>query len=117
MAEPQPTAREQQKGMGEVVSELWQLVKDYGRQETIDPLRDLGRFVGFGAVGSVVLGVGLILLTLGLLRALQHEANTTFDGNLTVLPYAIALVVTALLAALAARAITKKPKTKARARA
>lgn len=113
MAEPQ-RARPEAKGTGEVLSELWQLIKDYGRQETIDPLRNLGRFIGFGAVGSVVLGIGLVLLVVGLLRVLQHEAATTFDGNLVVVPYAIVLVVALALAGLSARAITKKPRAKAR---
>ena len=112
MAEPQ-RVRQEAKGTGEVLSELWQLIKDYGRQETVDPLRNLGRFIGFGAVGSVVLGIGLVLLVIGLLRVLQHEAATTFDGNWVVVPYAIALVVAAALAGLSARAIAKKPKAKA----
>ena len=113
MAEPQ-RARREAKGTGEVLSELWQLIKDYGRQETLDPLRNLGRFVGFGAVGSVVLGIGLVLLVVGLLRVLQHEWATTFDGNLVVVPYAIVLVVAVVLTGLSAWAITRKPKAKAR---
>ncbi len=111
MAEPQRAGpNHKAKSTGEVVSDLIQLVKDYGRQETLDPLKQLGRFVAFGAAGSVALGVGLVLLGMALLRVLQAETGDAFDGNLSVVPYAIVLVVALVLIALAARAITNKPK-------
>ena len=62
--------------MAEVVGELWQLVKDYGKQETIDPLKTLGRFVGYGAPGSILLGFGVSAVRSELLRALQIPTGT-----------------------------------------
>ena len=78
-----------------------QLVLDYVRQETFDPLRGVGRFLIFGIVGSVTLCMGVGLLLLGLLRLLQTETGTTFAGNLTWVPYCIVALVTMALIGIA----------------
>jgi hypothetical protein len=75
------------------ISELWQLVLAYFKQETVEPVRNLGRFVLFGVAGSIVLGFGLVLLVLAVLRALQTETGTHFRGNLSWIPYLITLVL------------------------
>lgn len=69
-------------------AELWDLSLRYLKQETIDPIKALGRFVIFGVAGSLLFGVGFVLLGLALLRALQTQVRT-FQGNLTWLPYVI----------------------------
>lgn len=89
------------KSIPEVASELWQLGVDYAKQETIDPLKGLGRFVGFGLGGAIALGIGVSLVLLSGLRALQTETGSTFTGNLSWAPYLIAVVVGAVLIALA----------------
>ena len=83
------------------VQDLWQLVVAYFKQETIEPIKGLGRFVGFGLAGSLAVGLGGVLLILGLLRLLQTETGDAFDGNLSVFPYLISFVV-AVVAAVAA---------------
>lgn len=88
-----------------MVTELWQLVVDYAKQETVVPIKGLARFVAIGVAGSAALGLGLVLLVLALLRALQTETDTTFTGNLSWAPYAITLVACVVVAGLAARAI------------
>jgi hypothetical protein len=90
-----------------LVSELKDLVLRYLRQETLEPIKDLGRFVIFGVVGSVVLVTGLTLLLVGLLRGLQEETGTTFTGNLTWVPYGICALTGLAVAALAAAAVTR----------
>jgi len=89
------------KSIPQVATELWELSLAYARQETIDPLKGLGRFLAFGVGGAVLFGLGSILLLLSGLRALQTETDTTFTGNLSFVPYLIvaaaALVLTALL--------------------
>lgn len=95
-----------EKGTGEVVRELWALTKDYARQETVDPLKALGRFVAFGVPGAVLIGTGVILVSLGLLRLLQNETGSALDGYLSFVPYLVTLVLTLVVIALAARAIT-----------
>ena len=91
MATPQP-AKAEEKGTGEVISDLVDLLKTYARQETVDPLKGLGRFVGFGAGASLCWGIAGTLLTLGVLRVLQIETRDLFDGNWCWVPYIAALV-------------------------
>jgi uncharacterized membrane protein YedE/YeeE len=89
-------------------TELWQLVVAYFKQETLDPIKALGRFLAFGILGSVLLCLGLPLLMLGLLRFLQNETEDHLTGSLTWVPYAGTLVLSAIFAGLAARAISAK---------
>ena len=80
-------------------SELFQLVVDYVKQETLDPLKGLGRFILFGVAGSVALAIGLVILSVAFLRFLQAETGTTFSGDLSWLPYLICAVVVVAVAA------------------
>jgi hypothetical protein len=93
--------------MPEVATELWGLTKDYARQETIEPIKGVGRYLGYGAGGAVLGGIGVILLMMAGLRALQTETGDALDGNLSWLPYVIVLVVAGALAALAVSRIKK----------
>lgn len=97
-----------------LTGELWQLVVAYAKQETIEPIKGLGRFLGLGVAGSAVLGLGLVLLILAGLRALQTETGTTFTGNWSWAPYLITLVGCLAIAGLAARAITSPKRRAAR---
>jgi hypothetical protein len=83
------------------------LIIDYVKQETLDPVKGLGRYVLFGVVGAVALSIGLAVLTVGLLRLLQGETGSTFTGNLSWVPYVICMVVVVLIAYLAVRAISR----------
>lgn len=97
----------------QAVGELWQLVLAYFKQETTEPLKRLGRVIGFGIAGSLMLGVGVVFIATGLLRLLQHEGPNTFDGNWTFAPYMI-VIVALLGTAYAVYALgtrTKKPTT------
>ena len=102
------------KAVPALLAELWQLVRDYLKQETLEPLKGLGRFLAKGLVGSVLLGLGLVLLLLAALRALQTETGTAFDGNWSFVPYLITLVGAAAVAGLAARAIGSHKRRAAR---
>jgi hypothetical protein len=97
-----------QKSMSEVATELWGLTKDYARQETVEPIKGVGRYLGFGAAGALLGSIGVILLMLAGLRALQTETGDALDGNLSWLPYVIVLAVAALLVAWAVSRIAKK---------
>lgn len=84
--------------------EIATMVVQYVKQETIDPIRGIGRFVALGAAGLVVSGIGILLLVLGGIRLLQDETGSAFRGHLKFLPYVFALVVCAIVAAGALRA-------------
>ncbi len=96
------------KSVPEIASELFELTKAYARQETVDPLRSVGRYLGYGMLGALSLGIGVILLMLAGLRALQTETGSTFQGNWSWAPYLIVLVLGAALIALAISRIPKK---------
>jgi hypothetical protein len=83
------------------------LIVDYIKQETLDPVKGLGRYVVFGVLGAVALSIGLVVLTVGLLRLLQGETGSTFTGNLSWVPYVICTVVVILIAFLAVKAISR----------
>jgi hypothetical protein len=79
------------------VNELKELLVAYAKQETVDPVKSLGRYLGFGLAGSLLMGLAAILLPLALLRALQAETGTALTGNWSWVPYAVTLVVVALV--------------------
>ncbi len=72
--------------------ELRDLAIRYVKEETIKPLKDLGRFMLWGAIGSVFVGFGAVLLLLGSLRYLQWQFRV-LDGSLSWLPYVIVAVL------------------------
>lgn len=69
-----------------------ELVVAYVKQETIEPIKGLGRFLAFGLLGSFLLSVGTLMLVLAGLRALQTETGTVFTGNFSWAPYFIVFV-------------------------
>jgi hypothetical protein len=99
------------KSMPEVATELWGLTRDYARQETIDPIKGVGRYLGYGGVGALLAGIGVILLMLAGLRALQTETGDALDGNLSWLPYVIVIAVASLLVLWAVMRISKQKKS------
>lgn len=82
----------QRKNLPGHIRELKDLTLQYAKQETLDPLKSLGRFIGFGTAGAFCLGIGFILLALAGLRALQTETGEHFTGHLTWVPYLITLL-------------------------
>jgi hypothetical protein len=102
VADPAP------KSLPEVVSELWALTRDYARQETIDPIKGVGRYLGFGLGGALVGGIGMLLLMLALLRALQTQTGTALTGSWSWAPYFIVVAVAAVFVAWAISRISRK---------
>ncbi len=103
---PEPST----KSVPEVATELWALTKDYAKQETVEPLKGVGRYVAFGFAGAFLGAFGVAMLLLALLRALQTHVDAFYGaGSLTWVPYFIVLAVGALLILLAVTRIQKKP--------
>ena len=88
-------------------SDVVNLVIAYLKQETIGPLKDLGRYTAYGTIGSVFIGGGLVLLLVSLLRGLQ--SISALQGNLSWIPYLVVAVVAVAVALLAAWRITSGP--------
>ena len=97
-----------EKSIPALAAELWDLVRAYAKQETVEPMKGSLRKIGWGVGGSVLLSVGLVLLLLGGLRALQTETGTTFTGNWSWAPYLLALAGVAVVLALVARGMGKR---------
>jgi len=85
-----------------------ELLKTYAKQETLGPLKGAGRWLAFGAVGSLLLGLGLFFVLLGGLRFLQTKFDTTFDGAWSWAPYLIVFAV-AVVVLLVAFSRVKQP--------
>jgi len=98
------------KSAKDEVSELIRLVVAYAKQETVDPLKALGRFLVFGLAGAILLAIGCLLLTLAVLRGLQTELSAHLSGELTWVPYVGALIFAGGVAFLAVRRIGKVPR-------
>jgi hypothetical protein len=87
------------KSFQETIKELWELLKGYARQETVTPLRNLGRRIGFGVAGSLAFSLGWFLLTLGMMRVLQTHTLPGIGDWFRVhdwVVYLLALVVLAI---------------------
>ncbi len=98
MAERDQGIQAESQGIQEDVQGLFRLVVAYFKQETVTPLKSLGRYVGLGLAGSLLFGLGIIFLAVGALRALQVETGT-FDGGWSWAPYVIVVVALAVIAA------------------
>ena len=75
----------------EALSELRELLVAYIRQEAFDPLKRIAAWLGFGLAGGVFVCTGLVLLSLGALRALQTTTGDHLAGNWSWAPYIIVL--------------------------
>jgi hypothetical protein len=87
--------------------EFLDLVLDYAKQETLGPVKGLARFVAFGITGSFFLAIGVVILLVGMLRALQTETGSTFTGKLSWLPYVITAGAAVIVASVAGWRVTK----------
>jgi hypothetical protein len=107
-----------------MVNELWETIVTYAKQQTLDPLRQLGRYIGFGVAGALIIGLGLVFLALGGLRALQvelggHRGHVVvgrghLSGNWSWVPYGAAGLFCAVVAVVVASRIPKVPSEKKR---
>ncbi len=99
--------------------ELKLMVTDYAKQQTVEPLKNLGKWAAFGVVGGVMLTIGAFLAGLGFLRLFQKFSflsetcdvggvATTCDTTWTFVPY---LMVFALLVAAAGACFSAMMKT------
>jgi hypothetical protein len=86
-----------------------QLILDYAKQETLGPLKGVGRFLAFGMIGVIAISIGTSLLLLALLRALQTETGTMFTGDWSWAPYLLTAVAAVVVLVLGVLGITRGP--------
>lgn len=80
--------------------ELVDLVIAYAKQETLEPLKGLGKNALKGIGGAFLLGIGGVFVAIGALRAMQSETDWFEEPNLSYLPYGATMVFLVVLAAL-----------------
>lgn len=83
------------------LEEIRDLFVQYVKEETVQPLKDLGRFVLWGTLGSVFVGFGVATLLFAALRFFQEQFRV-LDGSLSWLPYLIVAVLGLAVMALTA---------------
>ncbi len=94
----------------DVGGELVELVFAYAKQETVGPLRSLGRFLVFGLLGAILTAIGGFLLSLALVRALQSELAGPLGGNLSWVPYLGGIFVAAVFVVIAVVLMVRTPR-------
>jgi hypothetical protein len=104
-----PSSDDGGHGLRNAGDDAFQLTVDYLKQEVVEPLRGLGRFLYMGILGSFFLAFGLLLILLGALRLLQTETGTALDGDWSWVPYAVVVVLGIIIIAVAALRISAGP--------
>ncbi len=89
----------------EIVNDLKELLVDYTKQQTIDPLRPVGSALKRGIPGGLLVGFGGFFLALGVLRGLQLLEQ--MQGFWSFAPYLIVTVLLAVWSGLLIRKIGK----------
>jgi hypothetical protein len=99
------------KGATSEVSELIDLLKRYLLQETVEPLKTMGRTLGFGAAAAITFGIGGVFLLLGVLRVLETETGTLFGGDWSWAPYGLTIVAGIAVIGFAAALLLRTPRS------
>jgi hypothetical protein len=109
MAPFRSDADDRRPGLRGAGDEAFRLTLDYLKQETLGPLKGLGRFIIAGLIGSVFLAIGVMLGLVGVLRLLQEETGRALTGDWSWVPYFAVSVLGAAVAGLAVWRITAGP--------
>ena len=88
------------------INEAVDLVKAYAKQETIEPLKALGPYLKFGVPGGIAAALGAFFLVLGVLR-MGQDGGSWVTGNLSWIPYLIAVAFSLVLCAVFAMLIKR----------
>ena len=95
------------KPVGELLNEFVSLVVTYAREQTVDPIKGLGRYLIFGLLGAIMIAIGGGLATLAAVRLIQAETGNHLKGSLTWASYTGGFVVAGVGAAWAAMQIRR----------
>lgn len=92
----------------DTVRDLWKLLVSYAKQETIDPLRSLGRYLANGLGGMALITLGVFLLGMALLRGMQSMTGDIFSGFWSWVPYLVVVLGLSGVIALAISRISRE---------
>jgi hypothetical protein len=104
-----PQADNGTHGLRHAGDDAFQLTVDYLKQETVEPLKGLGRFLYMGIAGSFFLAGGILLILIGILRLLQTETGAALTGDWSWVPYAVVVLLGIAVIGVAAWRITAGP--------
>ena len=82
----------------ELIREFTDMSKEYLRQETLEPAKELGRYAGFAVGAAISFAVGAVLLSIAGVRLIIDALPE--GPNWSALGYGIAVLVLALLSGL-----------------
>lgn len=74
-------------------NEFVALLKGYFLQETVAPLKQIVRKLAFGVAAAISLGIGLVLLSVGVLRVFESDTGGVFQGSWSWVPYFLTVIV------------------------
>ena len=77
----------------EGAQDIQTMLVSYAKQETVEPLKTLGRYLGFGLAGSLLIFAGMFFVGLGALRLAQTVDVFAGSSWASTLPYLIAIAV------------------------
>jgi hypothetical protein len=92
----------------DTIRELRELVVAYAQQETIEPLKGLGRYAGYGIASAFLSGLGAVFVAVGLLRLIEDETGKHLHGHWSWVPYAGVMVASAAIAIVSFRVGTRR---------
>lgn len=96
------------RGPVDQVGDLFDSVKQYARQETLEPIKGAVRWVAVGTLAALCLGLALVFAALGILRLSQDLGGTTLDGSWSFLHYFITLSIVAILVAVTFSRVSRR---------
>jgi len=102
--QPASTAKRSDPGQ---INEVIELVKSYAKQETLGPLKNIGRKIGMGLAGAFSVGAALFFISLGLLRLMQTRVSSINHGAWSWVPYVIVSTICVLVTVFALKRISK----------
>lgn len=92
----------------ETLRDLSKLLVSYARQETIDPLRSLGRYLANGLGGMALITLGVFFLAMAVLRGMQSMTGELFTGFWSWVPYLVVVLGLSGVIALAISRISRE---------
>ncbi len=86
------------------------MLVSYAKQETVEPLKHLGRYLGLGLAGSVMMFMGVFFVGLGALRLAQSLEVFAGSSWASTFPYLISIGVLLLFLVLIFLALSRAKK-------